>query len=386
MYIHEHDSKALLRDFGLPSPEGLSVSTVSDIRRATERMGNGPWMVKAQVLAGDRQSAGGICRAATLEEVVAQADGLIGSSMETLQSAGQQLTVNGVYIEPVADVARELYLAITIDTAQGCPVLLASTLAGTGIEKLIDAPENLIRIPLELDENLPASTLDTLSQSLHIEPPHRSAFVEIVWAMQTAFGALDATSIEINPLAQTGSGDFIALDVKVAVDDNAFFRHPFLEDLRDDSDSEARRAIDGYNFVALEGDIGCLVTGAALALATMDLVDDGGGRAANFVDLPPIATRKDVASAVQRIMDLPDVRVLLVNAVGGGMTFCDTVAEGLVMANKAKPLRVPLIVRFAGTSSEYGHSLLSNAAMSYQREDEFADAVTAAISAARSQA
>ena len=378
MFVHEYQAKKLLERFGFFFPDGEVAHSAGEARALTERLSGDDWVVKAQILAGDRGRFGGIRKAKSASDVEKETRNLLGSTLITPQTGAEGITVNTVYIEQAVKIERELYLAILLDRYQRELVLLASQRGGTGIETALeDAPGTLHRLGLSVDEAPDEVVLLELAEKMGLSGEFAKDYVETCCNLHRAVNELDALSIELNPLAVVEENRLATLDVKMEIDDNALFRHDEYSDIREHNRLHDRkfRAQSGFNYVQLEGNIGLLVGGAGLALATMDLLKLHQLEPANFLDLPPIATRQDVANACQTVLQATSVDALFVNAVGGGLTHCDTIAEGLITVHMQEKIRCPIVVRFAGTKREHGLTLLKN----YRVPIEYAETMDEAI-------
>ena len=378
MFVQEYQAKNLLNRFSLPFPAGAVAMTAQQAVSAAEAIEADFWVVKAQVLAGDRGKFGGIKNARSLEEVGSVSKSLLGTTLVTTQTGESGLPVKSVYVEHGCAIECEMYLAVLLDRLAGELVLLATSSGGTDVESAVhQSPGGLHRIALSVSESPSEDELRSVAQVMELEGDCVEQYVEICQNMHRALVELDATLIELNPLIVTGDGHLVGLDVKMEIDDNALFRHAEYEEIRNVNFDPDRilRAHSGFNYVRLNGDIGLLVGGAGLALATMDLVKLHGGEPANFLDLPPIATRENVADACRTILDSSSLKALFVNVVGGGLTHCDTVAEGLITASKESAIRCPVVVRFAGTSKDHAVVLLKNARIPFTLAGDMSEAV-----------
>ena len=363
MFVHEYQAKKLLKRFGFFFPEGEVAHSSGDARALAEHLPGDDWVVKAQILAGDRGRFGGIRMAGSASDVEKETRNLLGSTLVTPQTGADGIKVDTVYIEQAVKIERELYLAILLDRYQRGLVLLTSQRGGTGIETALeDAPDTLHRLDLSVDEAPEEAVLLELADKIDLSGELAKDYVNICCNLHQAVNELDALSIELNPLAVVEENRLATLDVKMEIDDNALFRHDEYSEIRERNRLYDRkfRAQSGFNYVQLEGNIGLLVGGAGLALATMDLLKLHKLEPANFLDLPPIATRQDVANACQVVLQHASVDALFVNAVGGGLTHCDTIAEGLITVHRQEKIRCPIVVRFAGTKREHGLTLLKN--------------------------
>lgn len=385
MDIHEYQAKELLAEYGVPVPRGEVAESPDRAMEAANRIGGSSWVVKAQIHAGDRGKAGGVQVVHAVSAVGEAAANLLGRILVTPQTGPAGIRVRRVYVEQGCSVQREAYLGVLVDRSRGRVTLVAAAEGGLNIEELAArSPEKIRRVAVTPDTGLAQETSRDLATYLGFEGEQAATVERVVQGCYRAFTELDAALVEINPLAVSAESAVLALDVKMSFDDNALFRHPELEKLRDEESDPARleRTRHGYNYVKLEGNIGCVVTGAGLALATMDILRLHGGDPANFLDLPPTANRVQVAAAMRHILTDRNVKAILINAVGGGMTRCDVIAEGIMTAAREQPLRVPLVVRFTGTSREMGMMLLQNSRVPFTPAYDFADAADKAVRAA----
>ncbi len=366
MRIHEYQAKDLLAGFGVPVLRGRVAYTAAEARAAAEALGGAAWAVKAQVHAGGRGKAGGIRVARSPDEVAAAAGALIGRRLITPQTGSAGTEVGRVYVEEGAAIAAERYLGMTLDRRRGRYVAMASTEGGVEIEQVAAAaPEKIRSVVVDPAVGLRAYQARELAFALDLDPQARRAAERTILAMAEAFVATDASLVEINPLAVAGDGAVCALDAKMSFDDHALFRHPDLAELRDETEEDPREVEatnHGLSYVKLDGNIGCMVNGAGLAMATLDLITFEGGRPANFLDVGGGATEERVSQAFKIILSDPDVEAVLVNIFGGIMR-CDTIAEGIVGAVREVSLHVPLVVRLAGTNAEIGIRILAESGL-----------------------
>ncbi len=381
MFLHEYQAKNLLSRFDFPFPAGKIALSAENVGAIASQIQTDSWVVKAQILAGDRGRFGGIKMAHNIAEVSKHVRALFGTTLFTPQTGDEGQEVTSVYIEQGLEIERELYLAILVDRFEGELVLLASDHGGSGVESFVNQSGRLQRLQLEVDQSPSVRELTPVAKSLGLSENHCSKFIKICQEMHRAINVFDALMIELNPLAITDDDQLTILDVKMEIDDNAMFRHSEVEDIRTNNLETNRkmRAQSGFNYVRLKGDVGLLVGGAGLALATMDLLHQHGCKCANFLDLPPIATRTDVENSCYTILQDRSIKTLFVNIVGGGLTHCDTVAEGLITVERQSPLPFPVIVRFAGTKKEHGITLLKNSRMPFHIVDSMTDAVKLAM-------
>ncbi|MCB1515614.1 MAG: ADP-forming succinate--CoA ligase subunit beta [Hyphomicrobiaceae bacterium] len=392
MDLFEHQAKRLISDYGIPIPVGETARTVDQAGQAAHRIGAATYVVKAQVLAGDRKRAGGIRFAATPAEVQAAAGQLIGSRLVTSQTGGVAAPVTAVHVEEMVRVAQNLYLAITVDKRAGRIVMLASKSGGEDIEARVGKDDQIVeRLPLTLSAQKLEGDFTGLAQRIETDARVRAGLVTLMRNLAAAFVGLDATQAEINPLAVTPDGQLVALDAKISIDDNALFRRPDLAKLRDASrspadPSELEAQAHQINYMRLEGDIGLVVNGAGLALATHDLIVDAGGRPANFMDIRTTATSLDIAHGMGLILKNPAVRSVFVNVHGGGMQRCDTIAEGIGVAMRRSGRRLPIVIRMAGNNAAFAATVLKNNGVDYIDADDMSDGAAAAVAAARREA
>ncbi|HVB16279.1 MAG TPA: ADP-forming succinate--CoA ligase subunit beta, partial [Stellaceae bacterium] len=351
MNIHEYQAKQLLAHFGVAVPAGAVAYTAAEAVEEAQKLG-GPdgaklWAVKAQIHAGGRGKAGGVRLARSADEVAAAARALLGHKLVTHQTGPEGREVKRVYVEAGVDIARELYLAIAIDRALGRITLIGAAEGGVEIEELAArAPGKIIRLAIDPAAGLSPLHGRELAFAFGLKGGQVAAMVGLVGALYRAFVELDASLVEINPLVVTEAGDLLALDAKISFDDNALFRHPDIEALRDEAEEDPIELEAGrhqLNYVKLDGNIGCMVNGAGLAMATMDIIKLYGGSPANFLDVGGGATKERVTVAFKLILSDPNVEAILVNIFGGIMR-CDVIAEGVVSAAREVNLHVPLVV------------------------------------------
>jgi succinyl-CoA synthetase beta subunit len=389
MNIHEYQAKELLAKFGVAVPAGAVAYTAAEAVAAAQQLGGKIWAVKAQIHAGGRGKAGGVRLARSEEEVAAAAKALIGHTLVTHQTGPEGRTVKRVYVEAGCDIARELYLAISIDRGSGRISLIGAAEGGMEIEELAArAPEKIMRLAIDPAAGLSAFQGRELAFAFGLKGPQVGAMVGLVAALYRAFTELDAALIEINPLVVTGAGDLLALDAKIGFDDNALFRHPDIEALRDEDEEDPIELEAGkhqLNYVKLDGNIGCMVNGAGLAMATMDIIKLYGGSPANFLDVGGGATKERVTVAFKLILSDPNVEAILVNIFGGIMR-CDVIAEGVVSAAREVNLHVPLVVRLEGTNVELGRRILSQSGLPLIAAENFEDAARKVVATVKEAA
>ena len=384
MNIHEYQAKQILARFGVSVPRGGIAYTPDEAVKAADALGGGPWVVKAQIHAGGRGKAGGVKLARSRDEIRAAAAALIGTTLVTHQTGPAGRQVKRVYVEEGRDIARELYLGLLVDRDSGRVTLMGSTEGGMEIEQVAAAaPENILAVRIDPATGVQPFHARRLAYGLALEGEQVAAAVKLVTGMYTAFVALDASVVEINPLIVTGDGQVMALDAKMSFDDNALFRHADIAELRDEDEEDPmeREALQhDLNYIKLDGNIGCMVNGAGLAMATMDIIKLCGGEPANFLDVGGGASRDRITAAFKLILSDPNVEGILVNIFGGIMR-CDVIAEGVVAAAREVSLNVPLVVRLAGTNVELGKKLLADSGLPIVSADTLAQAAERVVHA-----
>ena len=389
MNIHEYQAKELLATFGVRVLPGAVAYSAAEAVEAVRQLGGRVWAVKAQIHAGGRGKAGGVKLARSEDEVAAAARALIGKNLVTHQTGPEGRVVKRVYVETGCDIARELYLALSVDRGTGRITLIGAGEGGMDIEELAArAPDKILRLAIDPAAGLSPFYARRLAFGFGLSGGQVSAMVALVGALYRGFTELDASLVEINPLVVTGAGDLVALDAKVSFDDNALFRHPEIEALRDEDEEDPIELEAGkhqLNYVKLDGNIGCMVNGAGLAMATMDIIKLYGGNPANFLDVGGGATKERVTVAFKLILSDPNVEAILVNIFGGIMR-CDVLAEGIVSAAREINLHVPLVVRLEGTNVELGRRILSQSGLPLIAADNIEDAARKVVAAAREAA
>jgi succinyl-CoA synthetase beta subunit len=385
MNIHEYQAKQLLAKYGVPLARGGVAFTPEEAEKVAVDIGGSGWAVKAQILAGDRGRAGGVKLVCSIADVRETAAAMLGVSLTTPQTGAGGERVTRVYVEEACDIDRELYLGMAVDRVTSRVTLMSSAQGGTDIEEVAAGrPQSIRKVAIDPDEGLLSAQARAEVEALGLDGAQADAAERIMIGMYAAFIDYDASLVEVNPLVVTRSGDVLALDAKMSIDDNALFRHKEIEDLRDaEKPGKLERARHGFNYLKLPGNIGCLVNGAALAMATMDIIKQCGGEPANFLDVPPVASREQVAAAFRLVLSDSDVQVVLVNVIGGGITRCDAVAEGLGAAYQALGRKVPLVVRFEGTNRDLGKKTLRDMGVQFTPADSLREAAEKAVAAAR---
>ncbi len=389
MNIHEYQAKALLSKFGVAVPRGRVAYTRKEAHDAASELGGSVWVVKAQIHAGGRGKGGGVKLARSLDEVGQFAEEIIGMNLVTHQTGPAGQRVSRVYIEEGCDIARELYLGVLLDRASSRVTVMASAEGGMDIEEVAaKTPEKIYRVTVDPAVGMQPFHARQLAFGLGLEGRQVNAAVKFMRAVYDAYIATDASLVEINPLVVTGAGDIIALDAKMNFDDNALFRHPEIVELRDESEEDPREleaSRHDLNYIKLDGTIGCMVNGAGLAMATMDIIKLNGGAPANFLDVGGGATGERVTEAFKLILSDPDVEGVLVNIFGGIMR-CDVIAEGIVSAAREVSVHVPLVVRLEGTNVELGNRILAQSGLAIVPATDLADAASKVVAAVREAA
>ncbi len=386
MNLHEHQAKTLLRDYGLPTPQGGIATTPEEASALAQVLGGQSWAVKAQVHAGRRKQAGGVRFAESRESVAEAARELLGRPLVTGQTGREGLLVKSVYVEKAAEIEREIYLAALVDRTAGRLTLIASPTGGEDVEAGLSKAEALVRLSPEAGMVPETAHFASMAGALGLSGDTAEAAAEVFAGLWKAFLELDASLIELNPLAITKSGELVVLDVKMVLDDNALFRHPELEALRDEDESDPQeREAHRFemNYVRLDGDIGLMVTGAGLCLATIDMIKRRGGEPANFMDVRPVASGAQIAEGLGILLRSPRIRVILVNAMGGGILRCDTLAEGVAEAYRTSARKLPIVFRGAGTAKELGEMTLRNQGVPAAIFDDLGEAVDEALRLAK---
>ncbi|MDZ7662346.1 ADP-forming succinate--CoA ligase subunit beta [Thiohalophilus sp.] len=388
MNLHEFQAKQLFARYHIPVPEACVADSVEAARAAARELGGGSWMIKAQVHAGGRGKAGGVVRAASADELEAAANRLLGSRLVTGQSGPDGQPINQLLIERPGDIAAEYYLGMLIDRALSRVVFMASAAGGMNIEAVArETPEKILTVPVHPAAGLQGYQCRQLAFGLGLEKQLKS-LTAIMQGLYRLFMDNDLSLVEINPLVLTGDGELLAVDAKINLDDSALYRHPDLQALRDASqedERENRAHQHGLNYVSLDGNIGCMVNGAGLAMATMDLIQLHGGAPANFLDVGGGTTADKVAEAFKLILSDSKVKAILVN-IFGGIVRCDLIAEGIIQAVKETGLALPVVVRLEGTNVEQGKALLQQSGLDIIAAEGLSDAATRVVEAAGGQA
>lgn len=386
MNLHEYQAKALFREYGVPVPRSILAKTVDEAVQAAEDLGGNVWVVKAQVHAGGRGKAGGVKVAKSLDEVREIAGKMLGGTLKTHQSGDTALPINMVLIEEGLRIADELYVSAVVDRAQKRVSFIASAEGGMDIEEVAaKTPEKIFSIGVNPSAGYFPYVGRRLGFALGLEKKQVGQLVDLLGGLYRLFIEKDLSLVEINPLIITEDGQLLALDAKIGIDDNGLYRHRDLAEMRDPSQEDERenRAQQlELNYVALDGNIGCMVNGAGLAMATMDIVKLHGGEPANFLDVGGGATSERVKEAFKLILSSPEVKSILVN-IFGGIVRCDLIAEGIISAAKEMNLTVPVVVRLQGTNVELGRKMLDESGLAITSADDLTDAAKKAVAAAQ---
>jgi succinyl-CoA synthetase beta subunit len=385
MNLHEYQSKRLFADFGIRVPEGRPARSAAEAAEAARTLGGSLWVVKAQEHAGGRGKAGGVKLAKSAEEVRRHADALLGTRLVTHQSGPEGLPVDVVYVEAGSDIDRELYLSLLVDRSVSRIAFIASAAGGMDIEQVAaETPEKIVTVAISPCTGVQDYQIRRLAFALGLDKGQGKQFAALVRGLYRLFTECDASLVEVNPLIVTKQGDVVALDAKVNVDENALFRQARLAELRDPAQEDEREreaAAHGLNYVSLDGDIACMVNGAGLAMATMDLIKLHGGAPANFLDVGGGATSERVTEAFKLILSNEQVKAILVN-IFGGIVRCDLIAEGIIAAVRQVGVRVPVVVRLEGTNVEKGRKLLADSGLDIIAAADLTDAAKKVVAAA----
>jgi succinyl-CoA synthetase beta subunit len=386
MNLHEYQAKNLLKEYGAPVARGFVCYTPGEAECAADNLGGGICVVKAQVHAGGRGKAGGVKLAKNAAEARAHAEKILGMTLVTPQTGSKGKLVRKVYVEAGCDIARELYLSLLVDRARRCIAIVASTAGGMEIEEVAHRePDKIITIPVDPQVGFQPFQAITLGLKLGLEISAVKGLSRLVDQLLRFFVEKDLSLLEVNPLVITKAGEFVVLDCKCAVDDNALFRHPELRELSDYDEQDIkdlRAAKYGLSYIALEGNIGCMVNGAGLAMATMDIIKAFGGQPANFLDVGGGATKESVTEAFKILLSDEKVQGILVNIFGGIMK-CDVIATGVVAAAKELGIKVPLVVRLQGTNVDLGKKILSESGLRITPADTMDQAGRAIVEAVK---
>lgn len=397
MDIHEYQGKKILSGFGVPVPAGYPALTPKEAEEAAKKLPGPVYVVKSQIHAGGRgkgkfveapNAAGGVRVVKSIEDVRKNAEEMLGKTLVTIQTGAEGKQVNRLYIEDGSNIKKEYYLSLLVDRSTSRVSFVASTEGGMDIEEVAhNTPEKIITLSVDPASGVSGFHARKLGFALGFDGEQLKQFSKIVAALYKAFLETDASQIEINPLVLTNSGDLVVLDAKCGFDDNALFRHKDIEELRDESEEnpQEKKAKDfELSYVKMDGNIGCMVNGAGLAMATMDIIKLKGGEPANFLDVGGGATKQRVTEAFKIILSDPNVEGILVNIFGGIMR-CDVIAEGVIAAAKEVSLNVPLVVRLEGTNVDLGKEILRKSTLDVIPADDLEDAATKVVAAVRNK-
>jgi succinyl-CoA synthetase beta subunit len=386
MKIHEYQAKEVLRKYGVRTLRGVPCFTVDEAVAAGQTLGGKVWVVKAQIHAGGRGKGGGVKLAKSPEELKAQAAAILGMQLKTPQTGPEGQKVRRLLIEEGADIKKEYYVALLVDRTTQRVALMASSEGGMDIEKVAhDTPEKIHRVSIDPGVGLTDADASDMARKIGVPEASVAQARDMFKQLYTAFVQTDASLVEINPLIHTGDGSVIALDAKMNFDDNALFRHPeitALRDIEEEDPAEVQASKFDLNYIQLDGNIGCLVNGAGLAMSTMDICKLFGGAPANFLDVGGSATTEKVTEAFKIMLNNPKCKAILVNIFGGIMK-CDVIAQGVVAAAREVKLNVPLVVRLEGTNVELGKKILADSGLPILSGNNMADAAEKAVTAAQ---
>jgi succinyl-CoA synthetase beta subunit len=386
MKVHEYQGKEILREFGVPTPRGVPAFSVDEAVEAAKKLGGKVWVVKAQIHAGGRGKGGGVKVAKSLAEVKEHAARILGMQLVTHQTGPGGQKVRRLLVEEGADIKKELYAGMVVDRGTQRVVLMASAEGGMDIEEVAaKTPEKIHKVAIDPAQGLTDADADEIAGRVGIPEAALPQARALFKALYKVFLETDASLAEVNPLVLTNQNQIIALDAKLTFDDNALFRHPELQALRDldeEDPAEVEASKHDLNYIQLDGDIGCLVNGAGLAMATMDIIKFYGGSPANFLDVGGGATTEKVTEAFKIMLRTPSLKAILVNIFGGIMR-CDVIAIALVQASKAVSLKVPLVVRLEGTNVDLGKKILADSGLPIISAKNMADAAQKVVAAAK---
>ena len=386
MNIHEYQAKSLLAKYGVAVPRGGVAFSPDEAVTVAKQLGGPVWVVKAQIHAGGRGKGGGVKVVKSIDDVAAQSKSILGMTLVTHQTGPEGKLVKRLYVEEGCDIKRELYLSFLVDRATSRITVMASTEGGMEIEEVAAKhPEKILKVAIDPATGLQPFHARKIAFGLGLEGKQVQSATKFMLAMYEAFTGLDASIVEINPLVVTGTGEMIALDAKMNFDDNALYRHKDVEDMRDPDEedaSELEAAKWSLNYVKLDGEIGCMVNGAGLAMATMDIIKLYGSEPANFLDVGGGATKERVTAAFKIILGDKNVKGILVNIFGGIMR-CDIIAEGVVAAAREVKLAVPLVVRLEGTNVDLGKKIMAESGLPIISADNLADAAEKVVKAVK---
>ena len=386
MNFHEYQAKELFAEVGIPVPAGRVARTPSEAAEAAKAIGGNHWVVKAQIHAGGRGKAGGVKLVKTVDAVREAARAMLGTGMVTYQSAGRAMPVDSVLVTEATDIVKELYLSMLVDRSSKTITYICSAEGGIEIEKVAEHnPEAIHQVNVDYVQGLQPYQCRQVGFAMGLSPKNVNQLTKIMLGMYKLFNDFDMSLIELNPLALVASGDLMALDGKLNSDDNAAFRQPRLQAMRDIAQEDATEVLASkydLNYVTMDGDIGCMVNGAGLAMATMDVISLSGGSPANFLDVGGGATKERVSEAFKLILSSDKVKAIFVN-IFGGIVRCDMIAEGIIAAVKEVDVKVPVVVRLEGTNVEKGKEILRASGLAIIAADDINDGAKKVVAAAK---
>jgi len=389
MNFHEYQAKQLFADYGIPVPAGINATTAGEAVAAAEELGGDMWVVKAQVHAGGRGKAGGVKLVRSLDEVRTESERMLGMTIETYQTGGLALPVDSVLIAEATDIETELYLSALVDRGHRCVTFICSAAGGVDIEQVAaDTPEKIVNVRVDNTGGFAPFHARKMGFGMGLSARHVKQLGKIMDGLYRLFREKDLSLVEVNPLIIDGNDDLVALDAKINADENALFRHPDLADMRDtaqEDPTEVAASEHDLNYVTLDGNIACMVNGAGLAMATMDVIKLNGGEPANFLDVGGTADAERVAAAFNLILAGDNVEAILVN-IFGGIVRCNLIAEGIIEAVKAVGVEVPVVVRLQGTNADQGRQMLADSDLAVIPADDLNDAARKAVAAAKGEA
>jgi succinyl-CoA synthetase beta subunit len=386
MKIHEYQAKEILRKFGVATPRGIPCFSVDEALDAAKKLGGSVWVVKAQIHAGGRGKGGGVKLASSIDEVQQHARSILGMQLKTHQTGPEGQKVRRLLVEEGADIKKELYVAMVVDRGSQRVALMASSEGGMDIEEVAArAPDKIHKIAIDPMKGLADGEAEDIARAIGVPEQGVRQARDMLKALYRAFDETDASLAEINPLIVTSEAKVLALDAKINVDDNALFRHPDILEMRDfdeEDPAEVEASKFDLSYISLDGNIGCLVNGAGLAMATMDIIKLYGGNPANFLDVGGGASTEKVTEAFKIMLRNPELKAILVNIFGGIMK-CDVIAQGVVAAAREVHLKVPLVVRLEGTNVDLGKKILSESGLPIISANNMADAAQKVVAAAK---
>jgi succinyl-CoA synthetase beta subunit len=382
MKIHEYQAKAILARYGVPVPRGEVAFNAAEAGEIARRLGGDIVVVKAQIHAGGRGKGGGVKLARSADEAERIAGAMLGMTLVTHQTGPEGRVVSRVLVEEGLQMTRELYLSLVLDRASGKPVMMASAAGGMDIEEVAAAtPEKIVKVFIEPGVGLVPFEARRVGFAIGLDGPQVGKAVKLMSSLYDAFVATDASLVEINPLVVTAAGDLLALDAKVNFDDNALYRHPDLRDLRDlgeEDPLEIEASKFSLNYIHLDGNIGCMVNGAGLAMATMDIIKLAGGEPANFLDVGGGANAEQIRNAFKILMSDKNVKAVLIN-IFGGILRCDVLAQGVIAAVKDLSVAMPIVIRMEGTNVQEGKAMLKESGLNFTTADSMSEAATKVV-------